>query len=480
MSAPQLKHHARSSVLAYAPVPVPACDYLKAQFGVHRTDNFDLGFFVVAHILANGGEHEISQASFLKMGASANHATQKKQVQRLRDAGVIELVKGASWREEKKSARVFRIPQPLLDLMLSSTEARAHAKPNDVWTRSYHRSKPVTTLNDSFDVLAATEPMLAPAILQLQARPLGFDRLGFLAEHQGKRGLMDEAVARKHLSFALALSDGDNYTRYRLAVSGRIISISPNLQGIPKSMRGPWFFPQPGHTLLDFDFRTAESWIVAYRSGDKALLSVLDGDLYQVVADKFGLDRNSQVKPMLNAYNYGAGVATLARQAFGLDDSEWPSPDEWAVAQEFRRFMRLSFPTATRWLREQAKEIRKTGHAVSASGFLRDKIAPSDASGAGVNHVVQGTGADILREILRTLYEELGAGGYFLLPMHDGLLVEVSIAQVSVIGEIVKRAMEGACRKFLPGPIPIEQLDGWRDKHAGLTVWNQRPARFDR
>jgi DNA polymerase I-like protein with 3'-5' exonuclease and polymerase domains len=96
-----------------------------------------------------------------------------------------------------------------------------------------------------------------------------------------------------------------------------------------------------------------------------------------------------------------------------------------------------------------------------------------------VNHIVQGTGADILREILIRLHRELYTEqGFVQIPMHDGLLVSYTPANRDVVDEIVMTVMRESVGKFLPGlVIPIDRAEGWRDKGERAVLANVRPKR---
>ena len=272
------------------------------------------------------------------------------------------------------------------------------------------------------------------------------------------------------------LHDGPNYARYRLASSGRIQSYNANLQGVPRKLRR-FFYPcDEDHVFLDLDFKSQEPWIVAHLSGDKELMRVLaTGDLYQVVADEFDLDRNEQAKPMVNAYNYGAGAETLGRAAAGHDDGQ---PPVWAIklAQRFQRYMKSRFPISASWVQAQVGKIRATGQALAPGGLVRTGILPGYAATKGVNHIVQGAGAAILHEILITLDASLDGLGWVALPMHDGLVLQVRRDRIAEAQAIATEIMRGAAMVVLGIAIPVEASNGWKDKGDNVEEANQRPS----
>ncbi|MNR94117.1 DNA polymerase I, thermostable [compost metagenome] len=479
MSKQQANRREIAKVLAYAPVPVTVCKVLDEQFpGQRSKKSWDLAFWAFSHLLANAGQNFISQSGFEVLGASTDHSRQSLDVQRLKDAGVIEEVHEAVWDVAGRTARVFQIPDALLSLMVESQDFRTCQAPSQYRSRNYFKASPFVDLNESVRVRNEEEEGLVDAILELQSRPLGFDQMGLIQDLRADWGDLPPNARRKRLSVAASLADGDNFTRYRLAKTGRVQASQPNFQGIPKAIRR-WFYPPKGLLWMDYDYKTAESWIVAHLSGDHALMKALEGDVYRMIAAEFDLDRNSQVKPMVNAYNYSAGVLTLARILEGKDEMEWPTPEGLKLAQEFVRFMRTSFPTASAWLKEKAAEVRVAGRAVSLGGYVSPPISTGKAQTRGVNHIVQGTGADILRAILIRLHHELHAEqGFVQIPMHDGLLVSYTPANRAAVDEIVMAAMRESVGKFLPGlAIPVDTAEGWCDKGERAVLINVRPKR---
>jgi hypothetical protein len=479
MSKQQANRREIAKILAYAPVPVTVCKVLDEQFpGPSNKKYRNLAFKAISHLLANAGQNFISQRGFEVLGASTDHTQQSRDVQRVKDAGIIEEVHEAVWGTSEAMARVFQIPDALLSLMVESMDSRTCRTPSEYRSRNYFKPSPFVDLDESVRVRNQVEAGLADAIMELQCHPLGFDQMGLIQDLRADWGHLDPAQRRKRLSVAASLADGDNFTRYRLAKTGRVQASQPNLQGIPKAIRR-WFYPPMGFFWRDYDYKTAESWIVAHLSGDRALMKALDGDVYQMIAREFDLDRNSQAKPMVNAYNYSAGVLTLARILEGKDEMEWPTPEGLKLAWEFVRFMRTSFPTASAWLKAKAAEVRAAGRAVSLGGYLSPPISKGKAQTRGVNHIVQGTGADILREILIRLHRELYTEqGFVQIPMHDGLLVSYTPANRDVVDEIVMTVMRESVGKFLPGlVIPIDRAEGWRDKGERAVLANVRPKR---
>ena len=466
----------------YADVPKAMCDYLADRLGAGIL--FKAGFRLLSHLLAHTSErgktsHYIPQEirCMIAKGDKTNtdSETAAKRFSQLITAGVVEMVSEGGWLDRtydnRRQANVYRIPNHLYLRWRESIDHRWYSSPSGYLNRRPSGASPKRDLHYSFDG-EHLDPALLRAINRLQDRALHCD-LSALKLHVRELGPVQWDRWKGILT---ALHDGPNYASYRLATSGRIQSYNANLQGVPRKLRR-FFYPcDEDHCFLDLDFKSQEPWIVAHLSGDTKLMAVLaGGDLYQLVADEFDLDRNEQAKPMVNAYNYGARTKALALAAAGLDDGR---PPGWAIklARRFQRFMKKRFPVSAAWVDRQVEKIQAAGHAVAPEGLVRREILAGEAATKGVNHIVQGTGAAILHQILITLDAALDDLGWVALPMHDGLVLQVRRDRRAEAQAIATKIMQGASMMVLGIPIPVEASLGWKDKSERAEDVNKRPG----
>jgi hypothetical protein len=115
--------------------------------------------------------------------------------------------------------------------------------------------------------------------------------------------------------------------------------------------------------------------------------------------------------------------------------------------------------------------ISSSGQASTYAGVVA-QIAPEEARGRGFSHVLQGTAADLLRVVLPELDAQLGDRGRVILPVHDGLLVEVQAEFESDTVALVKQVMEHGPARLAKSPgsvgndlsgliLPVKVSKGW-------------------
>jgi hypothetical protein len=446
--------------LSRASVPISIINHLE---GLNLGPSKGYAFNLVSYLLAESGRDVnaivVPQGIRMNLAATTNTKLLAERTKVLVENGVIELVGDPYFNPKTgyKLATTFRIHQQLLDLVRDSDDVRRYDSLSAYRNNSKAKAKPVKDLDESFDGLPEGMAELKDVILRLQQRPVRCDEMGL------RRYLRDlDNKKQQDWSYVLhGLRDGPNYSRYRLARSGRIQTTRYNLQGVPKPLR-QFFYPRSeDYCFLDLDYKMQESWILASLSRDEALIEVLTtGDIYQVAADYIGITRN-EAKPVVNAYNYGAWPKTLAREIYQVADHEEVSPEQIEVAEGFKAFMRDKFPVAARWIDDQARQIRESGVAVVESGLTRTGLKGSAARREGVNHLIQGLGAVILWKVLLCLDGDLGDLGEAVLPMHDGLVLEARMDGRDEAFEIARRVLEEVSEEVTGFVIPVDGKFGW-------------------
>lgn len=458
----QWSGRSRSSVDPFVADPPPVPDL------VPGTDH--LAFEVVSYLLgaasvrmSQGRGLAISKETFIELGADPQEVS--LQVSQLVVLGVLE----RTWQAVRKrdprtgmfiatSAR-YTLSTFLRREILNSSDVRVFST---WWDAANHRppysSQPSGQLDPT--VVRPGDPELADAIAGLQQVGLQFDGLACRRWLRAQQRSMPSNKFEHRLWFAAGLVDGLNYVRYRIAASGRVQSFGRSpLQHTPRDMR-QFFKPPEGRVFLDFDFGSQEVYLIAAMSGDEKLLEALSTDVYARMARLFRVDRD-QAKSMVHGRNYGGTPYALAQGAF---DTPLPDKAQVAAARKLCKYMAFLFPTSTRWLESQASLInaRSPRTAYTQLGYPRVLGQDDRARNEGVSHMVQGTGAQILWTILELLPAALGGSAVVVLPMHDGLLVEVDQGDVDRVERVVRRVMDQAVRQVFPGlRIPIKMKVGW-------------------
>ena len=468
--------------LYLSPVPKAMADYLRSKSKGDR-DLFRYGFNFLSHLLAFSSTpgywkqgHIVKTPARKALADCINDKTLTKRTEELKALGIIEQVEQGGFDPTKgrTMAHTYRIGQNVVQHWLTANEPQRYATPRNYQNRTTYKATPCQDLDPSFGAMPVAFQDIKGIVQRLQRDPLRFDWRAAC----NYTGSLPQSEQRKLWPILHGLSDGPNYTQYTLATSGRLYTKSINFQGIPKRIR-KFFYPSTAdHVFLDLDFKTQEPRIIAYFSQDKDLLSVLEtGDIYKLLADHLGVDRD-EAKPLVNGYFYGAWDKGLARIFYGLDEDATPSAPQTAQGQIIRKFMDSSFPTSAAWIRKTTKEIKKTRTAEPlGGGIIRTDILQDEARTQGVNHIGQGTGAVILWLVLRELEVALQGLGQVVLPMHDGLLIEVRRDRAEEVRRVAVDIMEAVGRRVLGGTtIPVEGKWGWQDKGEPEGDLNKVPS----
>lgn len=206
------------------------------------------------------------------------------------------------------------------------------------------------------------------------------------------------------------------------ARTGRMSIEAPPVQQIPKRESTDvrdCFVASEGKVLVPIDYDTQETRLLAFYANELDLKEAFAAgeDIHQYVADETGLTR-SQAKNVGYALLYGAGDEKLGVTAGTSTDA----------AREFRAKYLARFPGVENFMGKVIalgkKRIYSDGHAWAKTVGGRVVHADKDKVYALTNYLLQGSGADILKEALVRLDNE-GYSPLVLLPVHDEIVFEV-------------------------------------------------------
>ena len=255
------------------------------------------------------------------------------------------------------------------------------------------------------------------------------------------------------------------------AATGRLTSVTPNLQGVPKGdikaggrtvrLRSS-IVPSAGFVFLCADFEQIELRIYAAQSGDEGLLAATreGGDIFRRLAATWlgkelaavtESDRD-RTKHLVYALMYGAGKARLA--------------DILTVTVEQAGAIMAGFYTKFATLRAFNQRVLE---AAGRDGFLtsllhRRRYFPgiraankgqrAQAQRSALNFLLQGSAADIAKLALLAAQEALRAAGLdtaLVLMIHDELVWEVAQGEVGEAATVVEAALRGVVEAPLLG-----------------------------
>ena len=277
-----------------------------------------------------------------------------------------------------------------------------------------------------------------------------------------------------------------------IASTGRLSSVSPNLQNIPirteigREVRRAFvadnrssrrLFPDEESVLVGADYSQVELRLLAHFSGDENLIATFrrGEDIHRRTAalvHAIPLDQvTSDQRRIAKSVNFGI---VYGLSAYGL------SRDTGMPVAEAGRFIKTYFeqyPKVQVYLNSTREQAARLGYVSSLSGRRRlipDINSSNGAKRAGaermaINMPVQGTAADLIKLAMLQLHRALldeGLLSKLLLQVHDELVFEAPLSEVPALAALARRVMVGVSAEAgLVVPLEIEVNAGanWGD-----------------
>ena len=260
-------------------------------------------------------------------------------------------------------------------------------------------------------------------------------------------------------------STGRLHTTFRQMVdTGRMSSLDPNLQNIPKEQRyRSCFIARPGYKLITCDMSQAELRILADYSKDSAFLEAYNTgqDLHiRTAADVFGLtleiikqdeqykkdgdERYIGYRNKTKAINFGLcyGITKIGL-ALRLDISEKDAQE--LIDRYFNKYKKIKL-----FLDNTGKSSVIKRFSTTISGRRRyynlpgqeDVVIFNRVKGSverqGKNHPIQGSNADTIKQSMVFVKERIKPyDARLLLTVHDEVVVEVREDQADEVAKVV-------------------------------------------
>lgn len=266
------------------------------------------------------------------------------------------------------------------------------------------------------------------------------------------------------------LADGKIHTRYLqdLTQTGRLSSVDPNLQNIPirleqgRLIRKAFVPEWKDSVLLSSDYSQIELRVLAHISGDKHLIEAFrhGADIHTSTAMRvFGIEKPEDVTPNdrrnAKAVNFGVvyGISD-----FGLANNLGISRKE---AKSYIDTYFERYPGIKNYMENVVREARDKGYVETL--FHRRREIPDInsrnfnvrgfAERTAINSPIQGSAADILKIAMIRLDQALRARQFksrMLLQVHDEIVLEVPVNELTAIKTLVKEIMESAIELSVP------------------------------
>jgi predicted P-loop ATPase len=206
----------------------------------------------------------------------------------------------------------------------------------------------------------------------------------------------------------------------KVAKEDRTYSVAPFPVGsIPKPLRPAFTAAVPGHVLIDLDWKASHWQLLAFQSGDAALIADLRaGDIYTSLFP--GIDR-SRAKAGLNTVLNGGGLKSLTDTIGGEAEAK-------AFLDRAHELLNTRWPKANAHLRSLRAEAVKQGWVTSDREYAGGGVALMRAEAANLRAACSHP-------------KLVEAGMRVVLPLHDGVLLSAPAEVAAKIAEKVAMVM---------------------------------------
>lgn len=267
-----------------------------------------------------------------------------------------------------------------------------------------------------------------------------------------------------------------------VAATGRLSSISPNLQNIPiRTKRGRQvrkaFIPRDeNYVILAADYSQIELRIIAALSQENHMMEAFQKgeDIHADTASKvFGIDPDKVTREQRsNAKTVNFGII-YGVSAFGLSQQTDLNRTE---SKELIDTYYKTYPKLRDYMDGQIAFAREYGYVETVMGrrrYLKDinarnYVVRSGAERNAVNAPIQGSAADIIKLAMINIQKKMKAKHYkskMLLQVHDELVFDVYKDELEEVKTLIKIEMESAYKLDVPLEVEVGIGQNWLEAH---------------
>ena len=278
--------------------------------------------------------------------------------------------------------------------------------------------------------------------------------------------------------------DGRIHTTYNQAttVTGRLSSSNPNLQNIPirteegNKIRNAFCSQDKEHNIiLSADYSQIELRLLAHVSGDEHLIEAFNSDIdvHTLTASKvFGVKIEDVTKDMrrkAKAVNFGI---VYGQSKYGLAKNLNISNTQ---AQEFIDKYFESYPKIKQYMQDKIDFANEHGYVETILGrrrYLAAELGSSNyqmrefAQRAAINQPLQGTAADLIKQAMIKVDEELtrrNLSAKMIMQVHDELVFELPKEELEEVKNLVQECMELDQPLRVPLLVDINYGESWKE-----------------
>ena len=291
-------------------------------------------------------------------------------------------------------------------------------------------------------------------------------------------------LAKLYTNYAVGLQneireDGRIHTIFTqtLTRTGRLSSISPNLQNIParaeySRLIRKAFIPDNNSVLLSSDYSQVELRLFAHMSKaenmiqafkkDRDIHAQTAADIYHVPIEKVTKDMRRSAKAVNFGILYGISSFGLSED-LGIDINE---------AKKFIDHYLEAYPGISEYMEELKNKAYQDGYVKTLMNRKRvieelknrNYMIRMSGERMALNTPIQGTAADILKKAMVEIYNEFNKKklkSKMLIQVHDELVFNVYLDELEEVKNIVKDIMENVFPISVPLKVDIAYGKNW-------------------
>ena len=291
-------------------------------------------------------------------------------------------------------------------------------------------------------------------------------------------------LAKLYTNYAVGLQeevrdDGRIHTIFTqtLTRTGRLSSVSPNLQNIParadySRLIRKAFVADDNSKLLSSDYSQVELRVFAHMSNATNLIQAfIDGkdihtktasDIYKVPMEEVTKDMRRTAKAVNFGILYGISSFGLSED-LGIDIG---------TAKKFIDNYLETYPGIKEYMEKEKADAYSFGYVKTLMNRKRvieelqskNFMIRSSGERMALNTPIQGTAADILKKAMVEIFDELekrGLKSKMLIQVHDELVFNVVDDELEEVQELVRSIMENTFKMSVPLKVEMEVGENW-------------------
>lgn len=267
-----------------------------------------------------------------------------------------------------------------------------------------------------------------------------------------------------------------------IAATGRLSSVSPNLQNIPirtergQQIRKAFVARDADHVILSADYSQIELRLVAEIAKEEAMLEAFRSgiDIHQATAAKvYGVSLDEVTREMRSKAKMVNFGIIYSISAFGLSQRLGVPRKE---AAELIENYFAQYPGIKNYMNDTLEFARAHGYVKTMMGrrrYLKDINSRNFtvrgfAEREAINSPVQGSAADLIKMAMISIHKEMQdkqMRSRMTLQVHDELVFDAYKPELEALRELVVQKMQNAIKTTVPILVETGVGENWLEAH---------------